>query len=126
MKRMLLIAGLTVSAMFIAGCSSVSLADRGQPAVAQAVPVKAAAHKQGVDRIVVDDGAGNVVVQKVEARPGVSSVTVEKLAKSAGCSNRSGAGLITEKGPIEVYRMQCDNGITFTAKCELRQCKPMR
>jgi hypothetical protein len=29
-----------------------------------------------------------------------------------------------------VYRMQCDSGqmqgATFTAKCELRQCKPMR
>jgi hypothetical protein len=77
------------------------------------------------DRIKVQDAAGIVEVQKVEFRPGVSSVSVERLAKRFACSG-AGAGLITEKGPVEVYRMQCDNGTTFLAKCELRQCRPMR
>lgn len=78
-----------------------------------------------VDRVRVQDAAGVVEVQKVEFRPGVSSVNVERLAKRYACSG-PGAGLITEKGPVEVYRMQCDNGTTFLAKCELRQCRPMR
>lgn len=77
------------------------------------------------DRVRVQDAAGVVEVQKVEFRPGVSSVSVERLAKRFACSG-AGAGLITEKGPVEVYRMQCDNGTTFLAKCELRQCRPMR
>jgi hypothetical protein len=127
MDRMLLIAGLMASAI-VAGCGSLSPNARSQaPAVAaQATPIDAAARQRDGDRIIVNDGAGSVVVQKVEVRPGVSSVTVERLARSAGCAGSRGAGLITEKGPVEIYRMQCDNGVTFMAKCELRQCKPMR
>lgn len=78
------------------------------------------------DRIAVQDEAGTVVVQKVPFRTGVSSVSVERLAKRSGCSSSTGAGLVTEEGPIEVYRMQCNNGATFLAQCELRQCRPMR
>jgi hypothetical protein len=74
----------------------------------------------------IKDEAGTVVVQKVEFRSGVSSATVERLARRFGCVGSNGAGLVTEKGPIEVYRMQCDNGTTFLAQCELRQCRPMR
>lgn len=73
----------------------------------------------------IQDAAGSVLVQKVEFRPGVSSVSVERLARRAGCTSGTGAGLITEKGPVEVYRVQCDNGKTFHARCELRQCQPM-
>ncbi len=74
----------------------------------------------------ISDGAGDVVVQTVEFRSGVSSATVERLAKHFGCTGTMGAGLVTDKGPIEVYRMKCDNGTTFMARCELRQCRPMR
>ena len=65
-------------------------------------------------------------IDKVGFRPGVSSATVEKLAMAAGCTGGVGAGLVTEPGPIEVYRMSCDNGKVFLARCELRQCKPMQ
>lgn len=65
-------------------------------------------------------------IQKVEFRPGVSSATVERLAKAAGCEGGPGAGLVSEPGPVEVYRMACSNGRTFLARCELRQCKPMK
>jgi hypothetical protein len=68
----------------------------------------------------------NVVIQKIEFRSGVSSAAVEHLAKRFGCTGGAGAGLITEKGPVEVYRMRCDDGTTFMARCELRQCRPMR
>ena len=57
--------------------------------------------------------------------PGVSSVTVEKLGKLRACSSSQGAGLVTEPGPVEVYRMVCDSGKVFMARCELRQCKAM-
>ena len=36
-----------------------------------------------------------------------------------------GAGLVTPEGPVEVYRMMCQDGKTFMARCELRQCKSM-
>ena len=56
---------------------------------------------------------------------GVSSATVERMAREQACSGGLGAGLITQTGPVEVYRMQCDNGKVFMARCELRQCKRM-
>jgi len=66
-----------------------------------------------------------VEIEKVEFRPGVSSATVENLAKLRGCTSSVGAGLVSQTGPVEVYRMACDNGQTYLAKCELRQCKAM-
>jgi hypothetical protein len=130
MNRMLLM----LASVAVAGCSSVSLKSPEQSGMQSIVqnpaPVSAAAPNRNPNLIVANDGAGPVVIQKVEVRPGVSSATVEKLGKRAGCTASAGAGLITQKGPIEVYRMQCDggqmSGATFTAKCELRQCKPMR
>ncbi|MEN9866259.1 MAG: hypothetical protein RL748_1849 [Pseudomonadota bacterium] len=62
-------------------------------------------------------------VQQIPFQVAVSSVTVEKLAAQQGCTGGKGASLATEKGPVEVYKMQCDNGKVFLAKCELRQCK---
>ena len=66
-----------------------------------------------------------VPVEKVEFRPGVSSATVERLANAEECRGGRGAGLVTERGPVEIYRMSCSNGKVFMARCELRQCKPM-
>jgi PBP1b-binding outer membrane lipoprotein LpoB len=66
------------------------------------------------------------IVQKVPFKVSVSSVTVEKMAAQQGCKGGKGASLVTEKGPIEVYKMVCDNGKVFLAKCELRQCKAYR
>jgi hypothetical protein len=130
MKRLVLVT--IMASVFTAGCASVPLFDLSQPGVQASAPA-AASSAAGLnrpnaapDQVVVHDAAGSVVVQKVESRSGVSSTTVEKLAKHFGCAGGAGAGLITEKGPVEVYRMQCDNGKTFTAKCELRQCQPMR
>ncbi len=61
----------------------------------------------------------------VEADPfraGVSSTTVERMAKAAGCVGGKGASLVTPQGPIEMYQMQCDNGSTYKARCDMRQC----
>ena len=65
-------------------------------------------------------------IQSVEFQIGASSFTVEKLANKAGCFSDKGAGLITETGPIEAYRVKCNDGKTFVARCELRQCKALR
>jgi len=62
-----------------------------------------------------------VEIQRVPFKVGVSSTTVEGLAKAQACTSAQGAGLMTEPGPIEVYRMQCENGKVFMARCELRQ-----
>jgi hypothetical protein len=64
-------------------------------------------------------------IERVPFRIGVSSATVEKMAKQQGCASGQGAGLVTEPGPVEVYRMRCENGKVFIARCELRQCVKM-
>jgi hypothetical protein len=64
-------------------------------------------------------------VETIPFRMGVSSATVEHLAKQQGCTGGQGAGLITQPGPVEVYRMRCDSGRVFMARCELRQCRQM-
>lgn len=132
MKRLYLIAMLGVS-VFAAGCSSFSNLMGTPPAAADTLPATATSGRQAArnadvpaDRINIRDEAGSVEVQKVEFKAGVSSASVERLAKRFGCAGRTGAGLVTEKGPVEVYRMQCENGTTFIARCELRQCRPMR
>ncbi|MFZ6675656.1 hypothetical protein [Undibacterium sp. Xuan67W] len=64
-------------------------------------------------------------IQTIDFVTGTSSTTVERIAKEYGCNGGKGAGLITPAGPVEIYRMQCESGQTFLAKCELRQCKAM-
>ncbi len=125
MKQLLSIVVLSATALTTA-CSSFA-PDSGKP-VAIVLPAASDAPQANIppDRVSVRDEAGSVVVQKIEFRPGVSSASVERLARRFGCTGRMGAGLVTEKGPLEVYRMQCDNGTTFLAQCELRQCRPMR
>jgi len=69
--------------------------------------------------------ANGVPIERVPFRAGVSSVTVEKMARQEGCVGGQGAGLMTEPGPVEVYRMMCEGGKVFLARCELRQCRRM-
>jgi hypothetical protein len=69
--------------------------------------------------------AGGVLIERVPFRAGISSVTVENMAKQHGCTGGPGAGLMSEPGPVEVYRMVCAERKVFMAKCELRQCKRM-
>ena len=69
--------------------------------------------------------ADGTPIQKLPFRLGVSSNTVEKLAKQQACTGEQGAALVTEPGPVEVYRLQCNNGKVFMARCEMRQCRAM-
>ena len=68
-------------------------------------------------------------IERVPFRVGESSSTVEKMARQQGCVSGQGAGLVTEAGPVEVYRMRCEEGAmrgkVFMARCELRQCVKM-
>jgi hypothetical protein len=128
MTRFSLIAVLA-SSMCLAACSSfpsLSLPWTKQEAPVAAAPAKVKKNDMSGDRVTIQDEEGTVEVQKVEFRPGVSSATVERLARRFGCTGSTGAGLVTDKGPVEVYRMKCDDGTTFMAQCELRQCRPMR
>jgi len=68
----------------------------------------------------------SVQIEKVPFVQGVSSVTVEKIAAKNSCIGKYGAGLLTDKGPLEIYRINCEDGRTLLARCELRQCKIMR
>jgi len=98
--------------------------ERGE--ASHAVARSAAGQAPRTEQLSIDDGSGNKIsIEKVEFQAGVSSITVERLAKKYGCEGGAGAGRITGKGPIEMYRMSCDNGRAFLAKCELRQCQPM-
>ena len=85
------------------------------PAPLAAAPARAA--PQQVD-------ANGVPIERVPYRVGVSSTTVEQLARQHACTG-PGAGLITEPGPVEVYRLHCSDGKVFMARCELRQCRKM-
>jgi hypothetical protein len=102
-----------VVATFLGGCSMSGA--KKPPAPRTAVAVKAA--PQLVD-------ANGVPIERVPYRVGVSSSTVEQLARQHACVGQ-GAGLITEPGPVEVYRLQCSDGKVFMARCELRQCRKM-
>jgi len=105
---------LVLFAVVLGGCSAFKTNMEPAPMVAQAEPARNG----------LGDAQG-VPVERVPFRAGVSSATVEKLAKQDGCAGGAGAGRVTEPGPVEVYRMQCDNGKVFMARCELRQCKKM-
>jgi hypothetical protein len=109
MKRLLVLA-----VVVLGGCSAFK--SRMDAPAAQAAQAQAQA--QLVD-------AEGVPIERIPFRPGVSSATVEKMAGRQQCGGGSGAGLVTEPGPVEVYRMQCDNGKVFMARCELRQCRQM-
>lgn len=85
-------------------------------------PVAAAPAKPVVAQLVDQNGAP---IERIPFRPGVSSVTVERLGKQGACVSNEGAGLVTAPGPVEVYRMICASGKVFMARCELRQCKAM-
>ncbi|MGF6273751.1 hypothetical protein ABIB38_002129 [Massilia sp. UYP11] len=94
------------AAVLLGGCSVVgSGVDLSEPAVTRSPDV--------------------VEIQRVPFKVGVSSTTVEKLAREQACASEQGAGLITDPGPIEVYRMHCQDGKVFMARCELRQCRKM-
>ena len=85
-------------------------------------------HKQIPPAAPVASTAAAAVAPAVETIPfrtGVSSATVEKMAKQQGCTGGQGAALITQPGPVEVYRMRCEDGRVFMARCELRQCGQM-
>jgi hypothetical protein len=109
MKRLLLLATLVLG-----GCSAWH--GKTEPAAAPVAKAKPAEPE------LVADG---VPIGRVPFRAGVSSVTVEKMARGQQCTGGQGAGLVTENGPVEVYRMQCDNGKVFMARCEMRQCRAM-
>jgi hypothetical protein len=86
-----------------------------------APPVAAAAARPAAPQLV---DAGGAPIERVPYRVGVSSVTVEQLARQHACTGQ-GAGLVTAPGPVEVYRLQCSDGKVFMARCELRQCRKM-
>ncbi|MBI3284255.1 MAG: hypothetical protein HYZ65_05300 [Burkholderiales bacterium] len=69
--------------------------------------------------------AAGARAQSVDFVAGRSSTTVEKLAQKNHCTGGKGAGLLTERGPLEIYRMSCSEGGVFMARCELRQCQAM-
>jgi hypothetical protein len=109
MKRLLVLV-----AIVLGGCSAFNSRMEPVPVAARAQPAPAG---------LVD--ANGAPIERVPFRAGVSSATVERLAKEQACSGGPGAGLVTDPGPVEVYRMRCDNGKVFMARCELRQCRRM-
>jgi hypothetical protein len=114
------VSALCLALLSLGGCAGIRslMPDDAPPPQARAparVPASASALR-------APDGAP---IEKVPFRTGVSSATVERMARDQACSGGQGAGLITQPGPVEVYRMQCDSGKVFMARCELRQCKQM-
>jgi len=112
MKRTLVVASLF--AVVLCGCSMFRDRMVADPTAAAARPAPAP---------LVD--ANGVPIERVPFVSGVSSVTVEKLAAARSCRGGEGAALVTPAGPVEVYRMRCEDGRTFMARCEMRQCKEL-
>jgi hypothetical protein len=110
MKSTLVVAGLV--ALVMSGCATNS----------PMAPDRASATKSAPTLLTDANGAP---IEKVPFVLGVSSRTVERLAAAQACKGDEGAALVTPAGPVEVYRMRCDNGRVFMARCELRQCKQM-
>lgn len=106
---------LTMCALLASGCS---MFKGEQVAVKPLAPATVVAAPVLVD-------ANGAPIERVPFVPGRSSATVERMAKQKGCTGGLGAGLVTPEGPVEVYRMICQEGKTFMARCELRQCKAM-
>ena len=122
MQKMLVI---LLAGLLLNGCYGSRSRVTGLDQARAAVPAKPRAVQLASDGTPEVKSEG-VVIEKLAFRAGKSSATVEKMAKKQACSGGVGAGLVTSPGPVEVYRMVCDNGKVFLAKCELRQCKPMR
>ena len=115
-------------ALGLVGCSSLGRMGSSSADPALQAQAEKAAAVGGV-------GADGDAALKMEANQGresgglklgVSSGTVEKMAKQQGCESQLGAVLITESGSIEKYRVNCEDGSTFMARCELRQCAPLQ
>lgn len=53
---------------------------------------------------------------------GKYSYTIEKMAKTNGCQGGTGAYLTTDAGPIEGYRIDCEGGAIYLARCEYGKC----
>ena len=104
---------LVLVAVLLGGCSMFK---------SKVEPAPVAAVRPVAPQLVDASGAP---IQRVPFRTGVSSATVEKLARAQSCTGGQGAGLVPEPGPVEVYRMQCEDGKVFMARCELRQCRKM-
>jgi hypothetical protein len=120
----MLLAGLVMLAV-LSACtplppSSVSALERSNDSTAENPAVAKATRDQTPNQTLQQ-----TPVERVPFVLGVSSVTVERMALRAACTGGPGAGLLTPPGPVEVYRMTCDDGKTFMARCELRQCTPM-
>ena len=111
MKRTFVVAALIASV--VSGCALRTPMAPERVAVARAPAVTPLTDANGAP------------IEKVPFVSGVSSKTVEKLAAAQSCRGGEGAALVTPVGPVEVYRMRCENGRVFMARCELRQCKQM-
>jgi len=114
MKRALLLVPV-LAAVLLGGCTQFK--SKREPA-----RTPPAATRPAAPALVDPNGTP---IERVPFRTGVSSATVEKLGKQQGCTSAQGAGLVTEAGPVEVYRMRCEDGKVFMARCELRQCVRM-
>ncbi|MBZ2209901.1 hypothetical protein [Massilia soli] len=105
---------LTMCALLASGCSMF----KGAPVAEKPMTPRVVPAPPLVD-------ANGAPIERLPFVPGRSSVTVERMAKQKGCTGGLGAGLVTPEGPVEVYRMRCQEGKTFMARCDLRQCKAM-
>ena len=106
-----LLTATLIASLLLSGCGLFTRTKQTENAQARSTKAQANRQSQGI--------------QKIEFVTGISSVTVEKLAQQNQCISLKGAGQITPKGPVEVYRVACEDGRNFMARCELRQCQPM-
>lgn len=137
MKRLFVLMSCAVSLSAFASSEPVTVKAVATPVLAPAAAPVDVRHATAIQvpagsnvTVVTAPAPSSVMVQgerpateRVPFRAGVSTVTVEKLAQGLGCVGGQGAGLMTPQGPVEIYRMTCESGQVYMAKCELRQCR---
>jgi hypothetical protein len=79
--------------------------------------------KKTTAQLTVREENADVPIETIPFTIGVSSTTVERLAKQQSCESKLGAGLLFSDGPRERYRVSCEDGRVLLAVCELRQCR---
>ena len=110
-----------------AGVANMPVAASQKPATRHSTAPSASASNVFLpaEPAVTESSVSPAILQKVDFKLGRSSVTVERIAHKASCVGGKGAALITTSGPVEIYRMDCGDGRTFMARCELRECRAM-
>lgn len=110
-------------------------AEHAVDAVTDTQPSSSDGNSSGVEparaATTIDRGNNESQVQTMRPKAalgkfGKFSFEVERMAKGSGCRAGQGAYLTTDAGPVEGYRVECDGGVVYVARCEYGVCSQQK